>query len=503
MSQLPEPMLVRGILGGSFILEHTVSLARASVALGKFTALAIAIGLVGCAPSAWNTAERANTVAEYQRFAMEHPEDARVSEAQIRASELAYQQALLYDSIPAWAAYLRVSPDGSHLAEASARIAELELQDDSAAFIRARSAGGVDALKEFLKGYPGSQHAPEAWGIIDTIETHRWKARGCTGGPRLRDNVSKWCECLDSIEEALRSDFQTVAFWEVVARSEAFDFVVELRQVVGNPVITRRLGPLSLSVTHSRVSAQYNSADTPIVFGAKIAASISSGSRVLVTHEESSHFPYMTTSVPRSQVPEFLPEQMITELAGRPEFTQEDYAEMTASNNVHLARAASAYQVHFVNAKPGHWEFVYTLREGAHLPLRLSEQCAINRDMKAGDERCTILPHPGMLLPVDGPTCDDIPFRSRPDSSEVHIDDNTVRWTENCWHNVPKPEIGDGSGYVGWKVRGTINYSMDVCEGEIEVNELIPGSRRVGRTAKYGVLGRWLSRPGPLPKLAK
>ncbi len=110
----------------------------------------------------WQKANQQNTVAAYQQFIQQHPNDARVEQARNRINALndeqAWSTASSANTLDAYQQYLQQEPNGMHAADAQDKINSLQ-QD--AAWQSAQSANTAAAYQDFLQKYP---NAPQASG---------------------------------------------------------------------------------------------------------------------------------------------------------------------------------------------------------------------------------------------------------------------------------------------------------------------------------------------------
>lgn len=121
--------------------------------------------LAACSnPSAdWQKANQTNTVAAYQQFIQQHPNDARVAQARDRINglndEQAWSAAQSANTLDGYQQYLQQNPNGMHAADAQDKVNGLQ-QD--AAWTSAQSTNTAAAYQDFLQKYPNSSHAADA-----------------------------------------------------------------------------------------------------------------------------------------------------------------------------------------------------------------------------------------------------------------------------------------------------------------------------------------------------
>jgi hypothetical protein len=121
--------------------------------------------LMGCSsPDAdWQKADGAGTVAAYQGFLNEHPNDTRAAQARERIQKLqdegAWLQAQKTNTPEAFQAYVKEQPNGAHLSEARASATALERAAD---WKLAEADGKQPALEKFLQKYSQGPEVDEA-----------------------------------------------------------------------------------------------------------------------------------------------------------------------------------------------------------------------------------------------------------------------------------------------------------------------------------------------------
>ena len=118
----------------------------------------------------WQKANTQNTVAAYQQFIQQHPNDARVAQARNRINalndEAAWSTAQNANTAEAYQQYLQQEPNGMHAADAQDKINGLQ---EAAAWQNAQSTKTAAAYQEFLQKYPNSPHAADAQDALKSL----------------------------------------------------------------------------------------------------------------------------------------------------------------------------------------------------------------------------------------------------------------------------------------------------------------------------------------------
>jgi hypothetical protein len=118
----------------------------------------------------WQKANTQNTVAAYQQFIQQHPNDARVAQARNRINalndEAAWTTAQNANTADAYQQYLQQEPNGMHAADAQDKINGLQ---EAAAWQNAQSTKTAAAYQDFLQKYPNSSHAADAQEALKSL----------------------------------------------------------------------------------------------------------------------------------------------------------------------------------------------------------------------------------------------------------------------------------------------------------------------------------------------
>jgi SPOR domain len=111
----------------------------------------------------WQKATQQNTVASYQQFIQQHPEDARVQQARNRIDALkdeqAWSDAKNANTLDAYQQYLQQEPNGMHATDAQDKVNSMQAD---AAWQSAQSTNTAAAYQDFLQKYPNASQASQA-----------------------------------------------------------------------------------------------------------------------------------------------------------------------------------------------------------------------------------------------------------------------------------------------------------------------------------------------------
>jgi SPOR domain len=111
----------------------------------------------------WQKATQQNTVAAYQQFIQQHPDDARVQQARNRIDALKDEQAWTAaknaNTLDAYQHYLQEEPNGMHATDAQDKVTTLQADD---AWQSAQSTNTAAAYQDFLQKYPNAPQASQA-----------------------------------------------------------------------------------------------------------------------------------------------------------------------------------------------------------------------------------------------------------------------------------------------------------------------------------------------------
>lgn len=130
---------------------------RSSIAFG------LLLVLVGCRDSAFQAANRADTLEGWRRFIADNPKDEGVDAAQQRLEELAFAEAQKAHSVVAYKRFLEEYPEAD---KASAARKLLE----SLRFNAAMERNTAHALRQFLRDHPDGAHREEVDARLSKLE---------------------------------------------------------------------------------------------------------------------------------------------------------------------------------------------------------------------------------------------------------------------------------------------------------------------------------------------
>jgi SPOR domain len=128
--------------------------------------------LAACAnPNAdWQKANQQNSIAAYQQFIQQHPNDARVAQARDRINALQDEQAWTTaqstNTLDGYQQYLQAEPNGMHAADAQDKVNSLQ---SDAAWSSAQSTNTAAGYQDFLQKYPNSPHAADAQAALKQL----------------------------------------------------------------------------------------------------------------------------------------------------------------------------------------------------------------------------------------------------------------------------------------------------------------------------------------------
>jgi len=143
----------------------------------------------------WQKANQQNTVAAYQQFIQQHPNDERVSQAHNRINalqdEAAWSTAQSTNTLDGYQQYLQQEPNGMHAADAQDKVNGLQAD---AAWQTAQSTNTAAGYQDFLQKYPNSPHTSDAQDALKKLTgyqallgTSRSKATADKLAARLKD----------------------------------------------------------------------------------------------------------------------------------------------------------------------------------------------------------------------------------------------------------------------------------------------------------------------------
>ena len=179
----------------------------------------MASALVACSsPNAdWQKANQQNTMAAYQQFIQQHPNDARVAQARNRINALKDEQAWTAaqnaNTLDAYQQYLQQEPNGMHAADAQDKVNGLQ-QD--AAWQSAQSTNTAAGYQDFLQKYPNSSHAADAQDALKKLTGYQ-ALLGSTRSKSLADKMAK------RLKDKFGSDLQDVVVVPPTGKSKTLE----------------------------------------------------------------------------------------------------------------------------------------------------------------------------------------------------------------------------------------------------------------------------------------
>jgi cell division protein FtsN len=143
------------------------------------TVLTVIVLLACSSPeSDWKKADAQGTVAAYQAFLKDHPNNAHADQARDRIHALEDEQAWAgaqkTNTPESFQAYLQNEPKGGHFAEAHDRTTTLER---SAAWKVVQTNATAPALQEFLERYPQGPEADQARAQLQTLKAGEYRVQ--------------------------------------------------------------------------------------------------------------------------------------------------------------------------------------------------------------------------------------------------------------------------------------------------------------------------------------
>jgi hypothetical protein len=153
------------------------------VKIVRVTCLFILGTLVACssAETDWKTADSQATVAAYQKFLTDHPNDSHAEQArnkiQALEDEQAWTQAGKAYTADSFRQYVQTQPNGVHLQEAKDRITGFERAD---AWKAVQSDATAAALQGFLAKYPQGPEADQARAQLQKLSAEQYRVQLAT-----------------------------------------------------------------------------------------------------------------------------------------------------------------------------------------------------------------------------------------------------------------------------------------------------------------------------------
>ncbi len=133
--------------------------------------------LMACSSSDsdWKKADTQSSIAAYQKFLADHPNDPHAEQARSRVQALqdeqAWAQAAKVNTVDGFRQYLQIQPMGLHTTDARERAADLER---ATAWKSAQASASLATLHEFLQKYPQGSEAEQAQTQLKKLETEQF-----------------------------------------------------------------------------------------------------------------------------------------------------------------------------------------------------------------------------------------------------------------------------------------------------------------------------------------
>lgn len=151
--------------------------------LRPISMIALAAMLVACSSSEsdWKKADTQNTVAAFQDFLSQHPNDAHATQAQARIQGLqddqAWADAQKTNTTDGFQQYLSKFPNGVHAADARTQVAAIQR---AAAWKVAQAANTMPALQDFLQKYGQGPEADQARAQLEKLKAEGYRVQLAT-----------------------------------------------------------------------------------------------------------------------------------------------------------------------------------------------------------------------------------------------------------------------------------------------------------------------------------
>lgn len=118
----------------------------------------------------WQKATQQNSVAAYQQFIQQHPNDARAEQARNRINALqdeqAWNTAKSANTLDSYQQYLQQEPNGMHAADAQDKVNGLQ---QAAAWQTAQNTNTAQGYQDFLSKYPNAPQASDAQAALKKL----------------------------------------------------------------------------------------------------------------------------------------------------------------------------------------------------------------------------------------------------------------------------------------------------------------------------------------------
>jgi hypothetical protein len=165
----------------------------------------------------WQKANQQNSVAAYQQFIQQHPNDSRVAQARNRINALQDEQAWTTaqntNTLDGYQQYLQAEPNGMHAADAQDKVNSLQ---SDAAWSSAQSTNTAAAYQDFLQKYPNSPHASDAQAALKQVTGYQ-ALLGSTRSKTLADKLAA------RLKDKFGSDLQDVVEVPPTGKSKSIE----------------------------------------------------------------------------------------------------------------------------------------------------------------------------------------------------------------------------------------------------------------------------------------
>jgi outer membrane protein assembly factor BamD (BamD/ComL family) len=136
--------------------------------------------LIACSSSEgdWKKADTDGTVASYQKFLTDHPNDSHAEQARNRVHSLEDEQAWTLaqtsNTLDGFKQYIQTQPNGAHSADAHERMTGFER---AAAWKTLQATATAPALQEFLQKYPHGSEADQAQALLQKLNAEQYRVQ--------------------------------------------------------------------------------------------------------------------------------------------------------------------------------------------------------------------------------------------------------------------------------------------------------------------------------------
>jgi outer membrane protein assembly factor BamD (BamD/ComL family) len=136
--------------------------------------------LIACSSSEgdWKTADTQGTIAAYQKFLSDHPNDSHAEQARNRVHSLEDEQAWALaqtnNTLDSFEQYIQAQPNGAHSADARERITGFER---AAAWKTLQASATAAALQEFLQKYSQGPEADQARAQLQKLNAEQYRVQ--------------------------------------------------------------------------------------------------------------------------------------------------------------------------------------------------------------------------------------------------------------------------------------------------------------------------------------